>query len=85
MPGDERLGRWSFLLGGIGAATTVAALAFADAAVLLVFGVIGCVAGFFLGLAALTGPPPRGLAAAGLALNVLVLAFWVVVFFEVRG
>jgi len=84
VPGDERLGRCSFLLGGIGAATTVAAFASSSAVFLLVPGLIGCVAGFFLALAALTGPPPRGLAVSGLVLNAAVLVFWIAVFFKYR-
>jgi hypothetical protein len=68
----------------IGASTTGLVFASPGTAVLLVFGLIGSVTGFLLGIVAWTGGGARAVAAAGTSLNLLVLAFWVAAFLVVR-
>jgi hypothetical protein len=68
----------------IGAITTGLVFVSPGAAVLLIFGLIGSVTGFLLGIVAWTGVGARALAAAGASLNFLVLAFWVAAFLVVR-
>jgi len=82
-PGEgSALARASLVLAVLGAALTAAALA--GGLFLLVVGVIGCAAGFLLGLAALAGPAPRTLAAVATLLNLLVVGFWVAAALSVR-